>query len=344
MSCGNPRTTSRLVVTATVAATVLASAAVASGPVVADESSPNPAAPITGDGELAGVASSRPVRRLRDAHRLDRHVSGVGWLTRLNAGWAYSSGSAHRAWDVGLWLGTPVYAPRNSTVIGLNDGVANNRPGVNPGPNAPSNWVLLCSTVRGRQISSLWQHLSPGIPVHVGQKLSGPKMAPDGTAIAGTGTQFAFTGNTSNSTGPHLHVATMVGCAAPSGPGTTPQPRIAATTTSTSQTPSYGSRRSCGIDRSWTRRHSWLPTARGRILQQFSLFARSFATSQRARRQTPVSERSSNSSNGRSTTKTARAHQQSVPQEAGQAHGGLWRPLTTADTLAGDEVLDCSRS
>ena len=220
MSCGNPRTTSRLVVTATVAATVLASAAVASGPVVADESSPNPAAPITGDGELAGVASLE-TRAPVAGTPTGSTVTSPAWVgsPRLNAGWAYSSGSAHRAWDVGLWLGTPVYAPRNSTVIGLNDGVANNRPGVNPGPNAPSNWVLLCSTVRGRQISSLWQHLSPGIPVHVGQKLSGPKMAPDGTAIAGTGTQFAFTGNTGNSTGPHLHVATMVGCAAPSGPG-----------------------------------------------------------------------------------------------------------------------------
>lgn len=149
-------------------------------------------------------------------------VRSPGWVgaIRLSAGWAYSSGYAHRAWDVAMPLGTKLYAPRKGVVIGYNDGVRNNPYGYNPGSGSPSNWVLLCHTINGVQVSSYWQHMSPGITLKIGQVVSGPRFDPaTGLQIPGSGTLLGESGNTGNSTGPHLHLASFVGCAKPTKPG-----------------------------------------------------------------------------------------------------------------------------
>ena len=113
----------------------------------------------------------------------------------ITAGKYYSSGAKHYATDYGCPIGTAVLSIGAGTVAAINDGVANNKPGHNPGPNSPSNYIVVHTTYKGKAAYVYYQHLSKGLKVRVGQKLV------EGQVIANSG-------NTGNSSGPHLHVAT----------------------------------------------------------------------------------------------------------------------------------------
>lgn len=123
---------------------------------------------------------------------------------RLAAGYYYSSGAKHAAWDVGVWTGTQLYAAKDGVIVGKRDGVKNNREGYNPGSGSPSNWVLLCSKVGNRYAVLYYQHMSPGLSVKLGQKVSGPTYNSKGTIVS-WGTPIGKSGNSGNSSGPHVH-------------------------------------------------------------------------------------------------------------------------------------------
>lgn len=116
----------------------------------------------------------------------------------LSAGWKYSSGRLHAAWDIPTPTGTPLLAGVHGTVRDISDGTHNNRPGHNPGSGAPSNWVLIWTTVEGKPATIYYQHLSPGVTARPGMTVT-------------PNTVIGHTGNSGNSTGPHLHLSTQWG-------------------------------------------------------------------------------------------------------------------------------------
>lgn len=119
-------------------------------------------------------------------------------LDTLGTKWRYSDGDLHAAFDFAVVTGTPLFAVRDGVILDCNDGVANNPPGVNPGSGAASNWVLLGIRYKGKPASVYYQHLSPGLNVKKGDKVK-------------EGRRLGESGNSGNSTGPHLHLATMWG-------------------------------------------------------------------------------------------------------------------------------------
>lgn len=122
---------------------------------------------------------------------------------RLNAGWRYSSGAAHFAYDVGCPMGTPVYAIGDGEVVDCNDGVKDQPPGVPAGSGAPSNWIVLRFTFpkdskyAGKTGHAYYQHLQKGgVKVKRGQKVK-------------QGEMIGKSGNSGNTTGPHLHLVIL---------------------------------------------------------------------------------------------------------------------------------------
>jgi len=109
---------------------------------------------------------------------------------RLSAGYRYSNGDLHAAYDVAMPTGTPLYSPRDGVVLDCNDGESNNPPRRYRG--MPSNWVLLGFEINGQKYGFYSQHMSPGIKVHKGQRVH-------------AGQLIGYSGNSGNSTGPHWH-------------------------------------------------------------------------------------------------------------------------------------------
>lgn len=121
----------------------------------------------------------------------------AGGLHRVTTMKNYSSGTIHGGIDIGCPIGTDLYAPFDGTVVACVDGVRNNKPGERIYSGKPSNWILLkckIKTTSGnyQDATIFLQHLSPGLAVKSGQKVK-------------AGQYLGDTGNTGNSSGPHLH-------------------------------------------------------------------------------------------------------------------------------------------
>ena len=113
----------------------------------------------------------------------------------ISAGWRYSSGALHAAYDVPMPSGSRLFSPVNGEVVDLVTGVPN-RPG---GPGSPSNWITIAHKVNGQWRTHYLQHCA-AILVKRGQKVT-----------AGQPLTVAASGNSGNSSGPHVHWAYSVG-------------------------------------------------------------------------------------------------------------------------------------
>lgn len=169
------------------------------------KSSTAPAATLRTGADLAAVLT--PASRVLPQQPVPAPsvtTSGVGATSppirgkiQINAGMYYPSGGAHFALDINAGIGTKAYAVADGVIVDMNDGVSND--GAH-GPGSPSNWITLGIIYKGRKATVYYQHLSPGVSKYVRKGMH-----------VKAGQLIAQTGNTGNSTGPHLHLATQWG-------------------------------------------------------------------------------------------------------------------------------------
>jgi len=120
----------------------------------------------------------------------------------LSTTWRYSSGGAHFAWDVACAMRTELYAIGEGTIVDCADGVHDQPPGRPAGSGAPSNWIILTFTFpagpyKGQTGHAYYQHLTKGgVKVRAGQKVR-------------KGELIGLSGNSGNTTGPHLHLVVL---------------------------------------------------------------------------------------------------------------------------------------
>ena len=107
---------------------------------------------------------------------------------RITAGWTYSDGSAHRALDFGVPEGTPIIAPEDAQVNWLQYWDGKTKTG---NQSYGNSLKLLHAPYSMKTLETLYGHMKT-ILVKNGDKVK-------------AGQVIGYSGNTGNSTGPHLH-------------------------------------------------------------------------------------------------------------------------------------------
>jgi murein DD-endopeptidase MepM/ murein hydrolase activator NlpD len=130
------------------------------------------------------------------------YVTSPGWQGKrvLTAGKYYRSGTYHGSWDVAMPNWTPLYAIEDGVILDLYTLAHNNVPGERIWSGKSSNWRML-GVVRpnGDKVTYFYQHLSPGSAgISRGQRVR-------------KGQIIGYSGNSGNSSGPHLHLTAIRG-------------------------------------------------------------------------------------------------------------------------------------
>jgi len=121
------------------------------------------------------------------------------------ATWRYSSGDLHAAYDYKVPIHTPVFAVRRGRVLKVVDNIPNMPANVAGKSGDHANFILLGIKYNGATATIVYAHVSPNALVKAGD-------------VVEEGKQIALSGHNGHSTGPHLHIAAVIGHASQNFP------------------------------------------------------------------------------------------------------------------------------
>lgn len=119
----------------------------------------------------------------------------------LSARWKYSTGVLHAAFDYDVHIGTPLFAVRRGTVLSFRDTVPDMHPDANGKSGDPVNFLMLGVRWRKQPATVLYLHIKQHSVVE--RFKHGEEVDP--------GVMIARSGHNGNSSGPHFHIAVMLG-------------------------------------------------------------------------------------------------------------------------------------
>ena len=116
----------------------------------------------------------------------------------LTTQWLYSKGGKHAGFDYSCPIGTPLLAVRAGKILSIRDHIPNMPKDKDGKSGDPANFIMLGITYKGDPVTVLYLHVTPNVPVKVGERVE------DGQVIGKSG-------HNGNTTGPHLHISVMKG-------------------------------------------------------------------------------------------------------------------------------------